>query len=887
MRIKKERLKPILCVGFVFIACIISVLLLTPHTWGQAPEKKKKAKPKAQTSNIHGIVEIGAQVRPVQGGHTAKFEEVRDVPKGIFVQKLKLDFNSADSPYVFRLRGFELRERDQRVTAEGGRVGKFRMRFVWDQTPHHFGTGQSFLRQTSPGFYQVSPSLRAALQAVTQSDSTRTPVNGPLPTLVRQELLTAPLTEVRLRRDRAQFMESFELSDNVELHVQFSWLRNRGTRPMSAGTFVRRPVPGNGLADTGGSWEGIGQEFLEPIDQRTTDLKLGVRFHGERWSAGVDYDLSLFRNRVVSLTFENPFRVTDQQGCLPQLPPLPPLSCGASNRFRQVLWQNDLAPNNDSHRISFWAKFDLTEHTQMRGLFSLAVWTQNDAFLPWTLNTAIRPTDWDGASPITNPRDVNQLPALSANGKMRDINQEYALVDRRKNFRFQAQYRSQSVDNQTPTLDFPGYAAFGDSTWRAPRTDFYNLPIENLDWDFRRQNAKAGFEWDVLPEFETDGRTSAASRRRKVNLTWKLDYEWEGWNRKFRDVNRNNEHSIRNRVDFEYNLSGAKNRVATEDGKPESPTTLRLKLDYRFSNRRAPVYNTQPLSFNANFPGSPAGGPTTAFEVLRTTVMNRGLGIEFNLLRRYDETDRIRNDGSFTVELLKGPNTSFSASYRYMGDQHDQNFYGRLFNRFAFVDVAFSHAFENGSFLYANYSRETNHYAYRDLAHLLPNPAAPPGAIVQGVLAQFPTANTWERTSRSNLDSFDFGVNVAPLEGKLQKWQFDLSYALSFTRDRISTVNPFTVRADSVLHAGANPYPDTVVRRQDVNVVVTRRISENYEIGVRYWYEPYTQDDFSYNILQPYIHGNATSDTPKYLFQDARYASYHANVATVFLRYSF
>jgi hypothetical protein len=180
-----------------------------------------------------------------------------------------------------------------------------------------------------------------------------------------------------------------------------------------------------------------------------------------------------------------------------------------------------------------------------------------------------------------------------------------------------------------------------------------------------------------------------------------------------------------------------------------------------------------------------------------------------------------------------------------------------------------------------------NRFAYRDLAHLLPNPPAPPGAIVQGVLAQFPTANTWERTSRNSLDSFDFGISAAPQEGTLKKWEFDLSYALSFARDRISSINPFPVRADSILHAGTNPYPDTVVRRQDVNIVVTRHINESFEIGARYWYEPYTQDDFSYNVLAPYVHGNLTSDTPKYLFQDARYASYHANVATVFLRYTF
>jgi hypothetical protein len=881
MRIQPDRLNPILRVVFVFIACMISALLLTPYVWGQAPDKDKK-KPKKETpGTVKVTVEIGGQIREIRGRHTAKFQEVRDVPEGFFVQKLKLHFDSPDSPYFLELSGREIRQRDQRFTLNVGRIGKFRSQFVWDQNPHSFGTGTSFLQRTAPGVYQVSPTLRASLQALTLSDMVRTPPNGPLSTLVRQSLLTAPTTEVRLRRDQAVFRQSYHPSENVELYAQFGWLRNRGTRPMSAGTFVRRafpatPPPPN---DIGGIWEGIGQEFLEPIDHRTTDFRVGAQFRGKRWSAGVEYYLSLFRNRISTLTFENPFRVTDDEGCVP--PPVPPQPCGvtAINRFRQVRWQSDLTPNNDSHSITVWAKVDLTSRTQVRGLFSLAYLTQNDAFLPWTLNTAIVPIHWDALTPITTPTDVNQLPASSANAKLRNITQEYALVNRRENFRFQAQYRSQSQDNQTPTIVFPGYAAFGDSTWRSARTDFFNLPIENLDWDFRRQNVEAGFQWNVLP-----------------NLTWKVDYGWEGWNRKFRDVNRNNEHSIRNRLDFEYNFSkgrklseGEKTSGATQEARPKSSPILRLKFDYRYSNRRALVYNTQPLVFVANFAGSPVGGNTTAWIIQPPsatspgTVLNLGVPTEFNLLRRYDQSDRIRNDARVTLELLNGPNTSFSVSYRYLGDEHDKNFYGLLFNRFSFVDAEFTHSFDNGNFIYANYSREVNRFRYRDLAHLLP--AANP--LIQGVFAQFPIANTWERTSRSSLDSFQFGVNVAPQEGKLQNWQFDLSYSLSFANDRIFTFNPFTVRPDSIIHAGANPYPDTIIRRHDVNVTVTRRINERFEIGARYWYEPYKQDDFSYNVLQPYAHGTLTSDTPKYLFQDARYGSYHTNVATFFLRYTF
>src|SRR5256886_2583847 len=215
MRIQPGRLKPILRVVFVFIAFVISALLFTPHVWGQA-SKKEKTKPKTKTPpKVHVTIEIGGPVREIDGSHTAKFQETRDVPKGFSIQKLRLDLNSADSPYFLALRGLEIRERDQRFTVDAGRFGKYRTQFVWDQVPHSFGTGKSFLQKTAPGVYQVSPTLRAALQAVTLPDAGRTPVNAALPTLVRQNLLTSPMTEVRLRRDQATFMQCYQASDKI------------------------------------------------------------------------------------------------------------------------------------------------------------------------------------------------------------------------------------------------------------------------------------------------------------------------------------------------------------------------------------------------------------------------------------------------------------------------------------------------------------------------------------------------------------------------------------------------------------------------------------------------------------------------------------------------
>src|SRR6185295_12982722 len=167
MRLKRERLTSIANIQLAVALSAIS-LLLAPNVCGQATTKDDNKSKAEFPFNANGSVEFGGQLREVQGGHSSKFEEVRDVPKGFFIPALRLDFNSAESPYSLAIRGYEVRERDQRITVDFEKIAKFRTQFMWDQIPHHFGTGQSFLQPTALGVYQVNPTLRASFQAVTQ-----------------------------------------------------------------------------------------------------------------------------------------------------------------------------------------------------------------------------------------------------------------------------------------------------------------------------------------------------------------------------------------------------------------------------------------------------------------------------------------------------------------------------------------------------------------------------------------------------------------------------------------------------------------------------------------------------------------------------------------------
>src|SRR5437879_8779113 len=111
-------------------------------------------------SNIKWDVEFGGQGWDLNGDRPGKFQETRDVPKGFYARTLRLDLRTANSPFFAVAHATDIRELDQRVRVDAGRIGKFRSTFVWDQLPHSYSEGRTLFTETSPGFLQVSPAIR-------------------------------------------------------------------------------------------------------------------------------------------------------------------------------------------------------------------------------------------------------------------------------------------------------------------------------------------------------------------------------------------------------------------------------------------------------------------------------------------------------------------------------------------------------------------------------------------------------------------------------------------------------------------------------------------------------------------------------------------------------
>ena len=832
-----------------FSGCVlVFALTLAAPTDAQTPGGQPPARPAASTpsflDNIKWDIDLGAQGVDLDGDRPGKFTETRDVAKGFFVRNLRVNMNAAGSPAYAFASALNVRQLDQRVQIAGGRIGRFRSSFVWDQLPRSYSDGHSPFTSPTPGVLQVSPSIRAAFQSL---------VDGQVPPavpaafidLVRVEFNRSPIIELRTRRDLASFEQVVQPSANWTLNFAAQQQRINGTRPKGTGTFARNNI-GGGVGDA--VWESLGVELPEPVSYRTNNVAVGTLFTGARWRLGIDYNLSLFRNDVTALAYENPFRVTDAQGN-------PPGS--AVGRFRMVNGQVALAPNTDYHAVDARGSVDLGTGTQVRGLFEWSRSQQKDQFLPYTLNTALRVSRTGGSVnlPVDYPiTSVTSLPVQSLNGEIETTNHDYALVSNlgSKN-RLTVQFTAEDMDNNSPQIVFPGFPRFGESHW-VTSLDYYGVPVRNLPTSFTRQNVIAA--WRGTPSDK---------------VTANAQYEWEVWNRTFRDVDRTNEHSIRAWVDL----------------KPSKPITI--KGDYRFADRKPELYKTQPFIFTQNFAYTTNGvnmtDPLGAWVVTPQTHVTPDVPLEFNLLRRFDESGRRRHEALAAFNLVGSRLATFSANYRYIRDDYDAGFYGLNFTKASIASLDLTLTPRDGTMVYLNYSRDDTSYGFLGMGHLIT------GAVVDTTpcCAQFPIANTWDRRNNAGLDTFQIGLNSAT-DG--ERIIVDVSYVLSNAKEQLRTSNPFPVLTNSPLTAGAYDYPDTLNRWQEVDASIAHHLRPRVLIGLRYQYVPYKLDDFYLNDLQPYPQGAVLSggvpvNLQRQQLLNARFTSVNAQLASVFLRYSF
>ena len=759
----------------MFASLAVALVGLAPAT-AQEDSKPEKG------GNIPGVakavVELGGEIRATTGDRASKLEEHRDIPKGVILKSFELRLEDANRPYRFDVRGLDLTQRDQKATVGFDWYRGMKVRFVWDQLPNFSARGvQSLLNEVKANTYVVPDLIQQTLEATPDAD---------LAPIMLDLLRSAPRSDLRLQRNTGTFTTVYTPAPHWELRASAERQIHSGQRRISIGTYDRIGTP------TGDTFRTPGQEMAERLEQTTTMVGFGASYHQEKWLVNFDYSLSQFHNNQSALRWENPFRFTDAQATPPS---------GGLLRGRFAAGQIALPPDNEVNQITVSGFILLPLRSKFSGLFSIGFWKQNEPFLPFTLNTAIVA---DNLPAGVTPTSLEALPANSLNGDVRAINSDAVLTSRPfESITTTVRYRNYDYANNTPALEFPGYAAFSESFWR---TSIGVEPIESFPMGFFKQKASAEVTW-----------------RRGRAFRLQADYNWEGWNRRHREVRRTNEHIVGGR--FTY----------------EPVKWFYLRTGYHYADRI-------PLDYNVHYE-------------------------EFDLGRMFDQSRRIRHDFDAVVQFQPNDRLSASLNYQYFGDNYDVNFYGLHNYLQGQFGADLNYALREGNSLYVSYSRDRIRTDYASVAKA---GGSPP----------FRIANTWLRDTRDRVDSVSLGYASSVLNDRLN-YDFSYGVALSNNFISTANPFTFEPAVANSAQAYPFPQvkdrfnelrlATEIKLRENLTLGVTY-LFEPYRLNDFMWdiLDPWIPDRVAPEDF-----------ASRYLFLNAHDGNYTAHVASVTLRYTF
>jgi hypothetical protein len=761
-------------------------------------------------------VEMGAQTGSVDGRKPFGFQAYRDIPQGFFVRRFDYWASGEGSPWQFSFVSQDVMQRDMTFNAGLENVGRFRIDLdLWSFSRYWSDRDRSVLVQAQPGLLVVSDAMRATVQATFPGLKPGTTCSAWAGcSVMAANVANAGESEIRSYRQRGSLTQTYQLREGLTLRLNLMRQRQSGNRLMSEGAYSRQDTP------IGVVFEMPGQELAEPTYYRTTEFGAELNYRRRMWLASIEYTGSLFHDDISSLIWQNPFRLTPAQAVLNG----DPYKDGAQGRFEFAQTQASLPPNNQAHTLTGSLMVFLPHSSKISGLISWSRRTQNDAFLPFTINPAITvdnaltPINPETAIPKLPegvlPTSLAALPRKSLGGLNHILNQDYVASTRPvKPLQLTFHYNDYDFNDLTEPLLFPGYAAYGNSFWRTTRygqpTDAPQnpagdtaVPIERLSKSFQRRR--------LLVE-------SALKPLR--DLTWKTSYRCDFWNRENRPVR-------------EATDCGTDSSIAYA---PRGP--IYLQAGFAYLDRKPAAYD----------PGH----------------------LENLFLRMFDETGRVRTQGNALVSVDFTKRAAVSASWSYAGDRYDKAFYGlhQQKSNSLTADINFN-VNENFGF-FAGWGYDRIGYDYLLSASL-------------GYLLQ----NSWSRDTRDGVHSAQMGFSGSFAQAK-GSYSFSYGLTLARTLINTvnpytvqpsaldySRAYPFPVVKSQLqeLRAEASYQVASRVRAGVSFLFEPYRLSDFAYDTV----SPYDPSSFA-----------PETDSRRYLFMGTGPSSYTGKLLTMYVRYTF
>jgi len=395
-----------------------------------------------------GWIDFGVRTTSVRGD-PARYERYRDLSDGAFVDRLRS--NRAANGWVINLGADNVGRRDQRFDGEFVRPGKFKGYAMWDQIPMLLSRTTKTLFTEDVGQPQGVLTISDSLQSQVQTTPT---------SIVQAFNANAREFMTRSRRHRGRGEIEYMATPALTIKSTVQYTDREGTLPYG-GSFGHSSLV----------------EMPAPINHRLADVDAGAEYSSGALMLRAGYAGSFFHNENTTITYDNPFRLTD--------------IAGTSSRGR-----NSLPPSNSFVSVNGMASVKMPGRSRATAYVSMGqLKDAGDPLMPQTINSAnsVAPLERDLVNGEARTSAVN-LTFVSRPSRYTDLN---------------VRYRSYDYDNRTPAFRMTQRVAYDNAPSTVTtnvHTEAFGVVRRTLDADFKvtaLHFATAGVGYSRLQEDRT------------------------------------------------------------------------------------------------------------------------------------------------------------------------------------------------------------------------------------------------------------------------------------------------------------------------------------------------------------------------------------------------
>ncbi len=265
----------------------------------------------------------------------------------------------------------------------------------------------------------------------------------------------------------------------------------------------------------------------ESINEVVQDYGVRAGYTFKTGNVHATFNRNVYNDRLDSLTIDNPFRGSDLAYTSTSVPGGP-----ASARFSTY-------PDNEATRGAFGVLFKLPRQTRVTGDFAFGTWTNDSAFLPYTINSAILTSSGQPANAVAS------LQQKSLSGKINTTSVNLGFLTRpARDLGIRLRYRSYDFKDKSARYVITGDTsgspdrAFGAADTPTAEEPYGHATANRTDTNTGRFDAQVSYDIKDLTlegayrnlQSSWVGRTSTSGTDNKENgYTFAAVYHAKDW----------------------------------------------------------------------------------------------------------------------------------------------------------------------------------------------------------------------------------------------------------------------------------------------------------------------------------------------------------------------